>query len=511
MQKVAGYSFIRKKSPADGADPLAHLETLVRTWIESKGKVSVEGPLTYVTYADGRKADYGRTAIDSALGKVVEHTLVEPTESGLFETHIALGYDDTNVATYVELRAAGDAYLLGPLQLDVRCPQIVRDLLNSGHEWYVANTPVSSKSVTFHGDSDGQTLVEVIWHPTRNLPIVALSRHEGSLLTANFADKLASDLSGLALVVDIDELAAWAISRIKGKEWSCYYGAIRLYWPMRANLSSPYAHPLWTRSRLLAGVTDPKDASYRFRKQLRKQIVGLSAFSVSEPSFFSRVRNEARKMELNSLIARATEQNDWQELAEKFAKENDDLRLQLETKDEQLRDRESQVTNLEIALRWRATDSQEQDVQPESEIPPATVAEAVQRAREIYKDRLVFGSDVNTGIQGLAQDAGPPEKILKYLSELSQMAEAHKTGPLGKTIVQWLRERGVIASVESETIRNSASENKKRTWNDGTADKVFDFHLKPNDAVSPDRCVRIYFVHDEDAACVRIGWVGRHP
>jgi len=36
-------------------------------------------------------------------------------------------------------------------------------------------------------------------------------------------------------------------------------------------------------------------------------------------------------------------------------------------------------------------------------------------------------------------------------------------------------------------------------------------HLKPNDALSPDRCVRIYFDWDDATRQVIVGWVGRHP
>jgi hypothetical protein len=69
----------------------------------------------------------------------------------------------------------------------------------------------------------------------------------------------------------------------------------------------------------------------------------------------------------------------------------------------------------------------------------------------------------------------------------------------------------VNASGESETVKNSASERRKRTWHDGTAAREFDLHLKPTDATHPDRCVRIYFDYDEERELGVIGWVGRHP
>jgi hypothetical protein len=38
----------------------------------------------------------------------------------------------------------------------------------------------------------------------------------------------------------------------------------------------------------------------------------------------------------------------------------------------------------------------------------------------------------------------------------------------------------------------------------------FELHAKPNDGVSPDQCVRIYFDVREEAPHVRVGYVGRH-
>ena len=116
------------------------------------------------------------------------------------------------------------------------------------------------------------------------------------------------------------------------------------------------------------------------------------------------------------------------------------------------------------------------------------------------------------GLRVLAPDAGPPEKILRYLSELDTMTEKMKTGTLGMDPNQWLGERNVHYSRESYTIRNSPVEMSKRTWNDGSGGTLqFEDHLKPNDSTSPDQCVRIYFEYDRESGVTLVGWVGRHP
>ena len=50
------------------------------------------------------------------------------------------------------------------------------------------------------------------------------------------------------------------------------------------------------------------------------------------------------------------------------------------------------------------------------------------------------------------------------------------------------------------------------TWYDGTgAERPFNSHLKPSEAIHPDRCVRVYFDYDEKRAKTIVAWVGKHP
>ncbi|HZQ74261.1 MAG TPA: hypothetical protein VFB08_15190 [Burkholderiales bacterium] len=506
MRKVAGYSFSAKAS-TDGHARIENLNRIVEAWIQSKGTISGS---SQIRYNDGRIAEYSSSATSSPSGSLREHGLLEPTESGLFQTQISLGLSNDQLAVYAELRAAGDTQHLGPMELDVRCPQVVRQLLDCREDWYVGDTPVRAQAIPFSGGVDGQTFINVVWHPSRNLPVVAISRH-GEPLTENFSDNIAGDLAGLALVAEIDDAAAWHVTNTMGREWSCYNGAIRIYWPITAKLRDPYAHPLWTRGSLLGGVTEPRDASYRIRRQLRRRIIGLSAFSVAEPVVFGKIRSEARLQEFEALKKSAAGTDDWRNIAEDYAKDNDGLRQSLEEAKLAIRDLEAQVSNLTLAIQWKEEPANDQEPQPERQTPPATVAEAVRKAQDNLHEVLRFGEDVATGVRSLAADAGPPEKIYKYLQQLALATKERNAGPLGTTMVQWLRNRGVNASGESETIKHSASESRKRTWHDGERARVFDLHLKPSEAVSPDRCVRIYFDYDEHEKCTCIGWVGRHP
>jgi hypothetical protein len=237
--------------------------------------------------------------------------------------------------------------------------------------------------------------------------------------------------------------------------------------------------------------------------------MGLSAFSVREPQDVTLIRTASERLESDTLRERLRDASDWEALANDLSEENDRLRIDVAKRNDEVAELREQVANLQQALQWQLSEAD--DVKPQEVAPPATVREAVDQAQKKHPEILLFGDDVLIGLRGLAYDAGPPEKVAQYLATLAEMGCARKAGSLGKSAIMWLRDRGVSASSESETVRNSTAEMAKRTWRDGVGRRPFDLHLKPNEAVAPDRCVRIYFDFDDGRGKVIVGWVGRHP
>jgi len=148
----------------------------------------------------------------------------------------------------------------------------------------------------------------------------------------------------------------------------------------------------------------------------------------------------------------------------------------------------------------------------ESKEAPKTVQEAKASAALLFANDLIFGADVNRGIAGLDEQAGPPSKILFFLEKLANLAKERREGRLVVSLLQWLRGQGIPSSGESETTKKNSAEMKKRTWEFGNGDTTeFDLHLKPKEGTSPDRCVRIYFEWCEKRKKFVVGWIGRHP
>jgi hypothetical protein len=507
MRKVVGYAFQRNLgSHAEAHTCYTSIDTSIADWLGSKGHLDVATGT--FTFSDGRSGTYSCSGSHIEGASLVEYLLNEPTDSGPIQTDVRFGFTGSNVLVYCELRAGSPPNWVGPVTLDIRCPKIVRSILDSCNDWKLGEVVLSTKPFKFFGAKDALTLDAVIWHNDRNLPIVCISQDQDGPLTGDIAERFAADLSGLAIVSLIDADAAWTLTKTRGKEWSCFNGAIRLYWPKVGNGTGPLDHPLWTKHSLLTSAASADDASHKIREQLRRRILGLSAFSVNEPAELRHIRDTCRAKKAEEERAVLQSHADFEQLADSYAKENDGLKQRLETDELEINDLRVQLANLQAAFQWKQTTDAE--IAPESELPPTTIAEAIDRARHSL-DRLYFGKDVDSGVAALSPEAGPPDKVLDYLKALQKMADTQSAGPLGVTQVQWLNGIGVHASGESETIRNSDREMRKRIWHGLSGRQKFETHLKPNDSISPDKCVRIYFDFDHKNGRVVVGWVGRHP
>ncbi len=269
--------------------------------------------------------------------------------------------------------------------------------------------------------------------------------------------------------------------------------------------------PAGAESRLLERTESRDIAAQQLRNQLRRQMLALSTYTITEPVLLLEIRQEASDTRIRALRERAESDGAWQALAEEYDKENQSLKRKSADLEEELGRAQAQVDNLSLAFRHQNISSEDQAIPPESEPSIHTVVDAVEAATDNFATELIFGDDVIHGANDLAEDAGPPDKVYDYLRTLAEMTRARNTGGLGKDVIIWLTENGARASNESETVLNSNVEMNKRTWSDGRGRRRFERHLKPTDRTSPDRCVRIYFDYDESIGKTIVGWVGRHP
>jgi hypothetical protein len=508
MRKLASYSLEAVvESPADSERIATTAERCVADWISNKGQ-PVDGGARLRIIHDGRIAELTRCQQATSKGSFTESIVTEPTPNGSFRTSLRVAREPGRVVFFCELSAGSQSLM--PLWVDVHCPKVIRDVLAIPANWSYGTSKLYATALNYRGATGGDEFIGTVWDQQRAVPVVAISEEYGLVLHRGMVEAMAADLVGLAVVARLDPEASWRVTSLKGKTWSCYGGAIRLYWPRITSDSTPFDHPLWTPRRLLAGVADAETAAGRIRSQLRRRILGQSAFAVREHELLAAIRRAGREDELSALWARSQSTEDYRSIAEEYFEKLTQMSAEIGAKDEEIKGLRDQVANLQLALRWQ--NESPDSVEPVEDTPPATVEEAVLTAIERFESNLVFGSNVNDGLNSLAADAGPPDKILSYLEILSELTEARRKGSLGTMPIMWLEERGVSASGESETVRRSTTEMQNRTWDDGSGQrKTFEMHLKPNEGTSPDRCVRIYFDYDEQRGKTVVGWVGRHP
>jgi hypothetical protein len=509
MRRVACYAAESVVAGADNAiQSLNKLIPTVESWLKAKGVMALQAGVAEFTLRDGRSAKIDAKEYSTVSALEWDISVDEPTPEGRFLTRIVLGGMDSSLSLFVEMRAGVDGYRIAPHLVDVRCPQVLRDLL-AVRTWNVGKTPVSTKPLRWVGQAGARKLLALLAHQERNLPVVVASEFDGRSLSPTLSAELARDLSGVAIVVQIDHVASWTVTSLRGKEWSCFDGAVRVYWPMHGSSKRAFDHPYWTRAKLIAATGSEAAAAVGIRNELRRRLLELSTYAADESVVLAKIRDEASRQKFEELRLSARERGEQEDLAEEYFNQCVSLSAELVKRNEHIGFLQDQVKNLSQV--WKYSEREGTALAPEPEGPLYSVEEAVNRARAEFADTLLFGEDVKQSVRDVAADAGPPDKVFDHLRTLAEMAKIRQSGSLGKNMVEWFANNGISASYESEAVENNKAERQRRTWNDGNGRRMFSAHLKPNDGTSPDRCIRIYFEFDEDIQKALVGWVGRHP
>lgn len=252
-------------------------------------------------------------------------------------------------------------------------------------------------------------------------------------------------------------------------------------------------------------------AASRIRDQLRKQLVEISTYTFDEPADLLRIRESAVRAAFETQLDEANKSGEQKQVAEHWFGEAQRLESKCNQLQERVEELEDKNDELQLAVRHRSP-HQTEDLPAETASPLKSIDEAVQRARQEFVDELMFGADVERGVEGLQKNACAPDRVFENLGALAEMTRLRRKDALGVDAIKWLTSKGVPASTESMSVTRSDDEMRKRTWDGGDGLRMqFMMHLKPKEGTSPDRCVRIYFKYREDIEKTVVGWIGRHP
>jgi hypothetical protein len=500
MRIVAKYQFV---SVAPLAGGISELSDILQQWGDSK--FAHDENRSTIIKKSGLSAifDHQTETVDDSSQVIFD--ALEPVADGQLQMQVKLLKTAGQTNFQCTLSLGSESGLLPPT-INIRSPRFIRQIVDLPAEWRVAKDAerVFSKCFEVNAKEVGE-LERLIRAPQRRLPVIVVSELHGETLAGDIHERIGNDTCGLAHTCRLTNDASWELTNVLGKEWSCYNGAIRLFWPFRVNRDDPRAHPLWTIDRLLWKTNDEAKARDWFRGELSERLIEASTFVSDDPAF---ARFEAAKVHSVSKASRVSAEGDYKAIADSYASENDALRGILETQLQEIETLKQNVESLTIALRSEKSISSQQHVQ---ESPPESVLEAVQTAQKKLSQTVAFPEDIDDQIKTLNTAAGPPDKILRYLLTLGDLAlTLEDKNALGRSIPIWLRDQGVDCSGESDTIKKSKGSKRQRTFRINGNECHCEYHAKPSDGVHPDLCVRIYFTVSDQAPRVRVGYVGRH-
>jgi hypothetical protein len=403
-------------------------------------------------------------------------------------------------------------FYIAPVDFNLKRPRVVATLLRQ-FACVHGDTRLSMEPRGLSAESVPKFVQTRLLSSSRRLPIVMVSRTSLSDKWLVDPGELADRLAGIAEVYVLDDKwAGYALSEEVGKLYSCYNGAVRLYWPNFSLTEAPYS-PVYL----------PERATYlgsRLIENIFRQLAAISAFRfLPGPVTVDALESlqTERANELDLLKKAAHDSNDYGQLLELSDEENRQLRdkaQQLEKDNEDLRTR-LQLSQENLKSIWQAQEPEDQAasdeiIRSEDEPELENVEAAVCAAQLKFGDTLLFQESAFES----ANDSPfkQPKKVLHALLAMHEVClawrQSRKTKtPIGTWEQQFIKKGLTYKARESMTSKGKWAEEYETVYK---GNKVsIEQHLALGKA-GPDTCLRIHFYVDEDSQKFVVAHVGRH-
>lgn len=509
MKKIAVFQFdINCHSEED----FEKLKGVVDQWLKSKGEIGEsdnEWHKFNFNYGEGLEGHFKEDHFSSSIGTLKSYKLLEHKGTFDLQTTIEItlpkeGKISCNILNEIENKVSG-----APNRFIIRRPKLIKDILDAFHE-KIDDVPY--KPLDFKGDEGLSDYLGYFLSETRKYPLVVISTDSNNTeLSELLLEKLAYDLTATAFVCRIDEDISKKISERGGATWSCYNGAIRVFWSSVKKNDNPFHHPLWTSDKILRRGDDNESISGSVSSMLRKQLImDLSPYSVVSNTTSLQIRESSRDEAFEERIRLIRGQSLDAEVYEAMI---DEYELQLKSYKATVLDKDNEIAILKYQLEelGRLSVSDSSDTKAPEVI--SSVQQAVEIAGKNFSSSIEFFKNIDKSIKTISEVAGPPEKILEYFEKLDVLTDeilASGEKGIGKTHLKWLQDNGVKCSGESDTTKKNAKAQQKRTFSFDGEDVLFDKHMKLGDATDIKHCVRIYFEWSDRKQKFLVGYVGEH-
>ena len=450
----------------------------------------------------------GRLSEPAGLFWLIWERFDGSTTEPVWRLGFRLATEGNEVEADIEVRSTGGNYRQeSPDALLSDPPSVVGTLLED-FDCRIGGYQLAGKSHRINSDTSVSYAWDVILDAERNLPLILVSEDsEGNRVLD--ADRLQTQLLGIAMVATCDDNAGWVLNK-ELRPLLCYNGTVRVYAPGFLTNDSPQRHPYWlmdnaealgelrlshvlrdecmNRSPHRTGRIDYKIFS-KVNQQIRIEIFE----DLRRQARQSEEESEGKKAELDAFVAEF-------ERDEKRINELHDQLAESEKEKEYLR---RQVEQLIIALANRNGSPEFEAGPDDGFLELGSVAQVIERGGT-HLSRVRFLPNVIEDAENIHIQR--PGEIYRVLAAINECGEKRSLGSLGMSVESWLKERGVsYVPRESETTMGMYGAMRKFFDDHAGETVLMESHVKLNG-----NSFRIHLDWDAGNSEWLIGYMGPH-
>ncbi len=433
-----------------------------------------------------------------------------------WETTALLALADGLVEFSLILKVGSAEFEIKPAQYWLGRPRIVRSL--------VEKYPCSLGDRLLHGGpmalgaEDVHAYVqETLTSAGRRMPVVVVSPQGPTASCLLSPEALADLVVGMAEVVVLkDRWATYSLSDEVSKIWSCYNGAVRVYWPGFRTPRDPSFHPIYLPEDLARMSRSWKGAE----NSIFYRLASISVVRLTEGSLTQKAvqvceaeRAAKRKGDLDALkMAIDSGKADASLLKAKLEElqhERDEGLKVIEQLQKEVEDNRIRINELEWEVQNLRERLPKEPVLPE-EAPIGDVPTALLRAEDEMGDGLIFLQSAKESAAGSRYK--DPEKVFQAFEALSEVGPLYFSSKKRRESIGPLEDlfgkRGFkYASQDSPTTTGMFAEQRTFTYIGRRV--LMSRHLTLGGG-SRENCLQIYFEFDEKNEKVVVGYCGVH-
>ena len=406
-----------------------------------------------------------------------------------------------------EIAVTGLQLVISPARIKLGSPRVIRDVSRlrsvqiAGYPYNLAAEIVGAEHV--------ELLASELTDSDRPYPVILVSKRFLDEMPLIDLSELAERLAGVAKVYELaDKWAAFRLTEEIGKTFSCFGGAVRLYWPGFNNEDKPTNHPIW-----MPWQFKDAEATEHALAIICNMVFDAAAFRHVEPLSISQFRTTAEREARE--VARHGRSKTEDELFEDLVEMEQKLlaeqakNAQLVQDNKTLRDNAAALMSHEA---WSDPASATQDVARGSTlelVSPETVEQAVQIAEASSKFVRFLGTAYSSASDSPYKQ---PERVLEALQALEEVAalwaRSIDSGKSTGSVRALFRERGFdYADDISQTTKGKWGDQYTATY--GGEELDISPHITLG-AKQPETCISIHWAWHRVEKVVIVAHVGRH-